>query len=273
MGIAGAAWATIIGQTLSAVVCLVKVLMIKDIIKIKPHHLILEKEIVLNICRLGLPNGVAQAIMFLATIIIQRLINNMGYLVTAAITAVLRVDAFAVIPSQTFNMSISTFTGQNIGAGQMDRVKQGNRTVLIMGLLVTTVMVGLMLIFGKWMIGLFTDTQELIDMGYSFICIMIPAYYFMTFGQSFGGVIRGAGDSMGPMWIALITNTVIRIPAAYIIAYLTISEINPAGHPATTFFAFVIALGLNCIATLVYYFKGPWKNKAVVGKYAHDKNK
>lgn len=272
MGIAGAAWATIIGQSLSAVVCLIKVLMIKDIIKIKPHHLIPEKEIVLNICRLGIPNGIAQAIMFLSTIVIQRLINNMGYLVTAAITAVLRVDAFAVIPSHTFNMSISTFTGQNIGAGKMDRVKQGNRTVIGLGLSVTTVMVALMLIFGKWMIGLFTETQELIDMGYGFIKVMVPAYFLMTIGQSYGGVIRGAGDSMGPMWIALITNTVIRIPAAYIIAHFTISELYPAGHPNTTFIALIIAMALNFIATLIYYFKGPWKNKAVVGKYAHNKN-
>ena len=273
MGIAGAAWATIIGQTLSAIICLIKVLMIKDIIKIKAHHLIPEKEIVLNICRLGIPNGVAQAVMFLSTIIIQRLINNMGYLVTAAITAVLRVDAFAVIPSHTFNMSVSTFTGQNIGAGKMERVKQGNRTTIVMGLCVTTVMVALMLIFGKWMIGLFTETQELIDMGYGFICVMVPAYFLMTVGQSYGGVIRGAGDSMGPMWIALITNTVIRIPAAYIIAHFTISEIYPAGHPNTTFIALIIAMALNFIATLIYYFKGPWKNKAVVGKYAHDNQK
>ena len=273
MGIAGAAWATIIGQTLSAVVCLVKVLMIKNYIKIKPHHLVPKKDIVLTICRLGIPNGVAQAIMFLSTIVIQRLINSMGYLVTAAITAVLRVDAFAVIPSQTFNMSVSTFTGQNIGAGKMDRVKQGFKTVLFMGLTVTTIMVVLMLIFGKWMIGLFTETQELIDMGYGFIRVMIPAYFFMTFGQSLGGVVRGAGDSMGPMWISLITNTVIRIPAAYLIAHFTISEIYPAGHPNTTFIALSIAMGIHLIASTVYYFKGPWKNKAVVGKYAHNKNK
>jgi len=270
MGIAGAAWATIIGQTLSAIVCLVKVLMIKDIIRIKPRHLLLEKEIVLNVCRLGIPNGVAQAVMFLSTIIIQRLINSMGYMVTAAITAVLRVDAFAVIPSQTFNMSVSTFTGQNMGAGRLDRVKQGNKTVIFMGLTVTTIMVALMLLFGKWMMGLFTETQEIINMGYSFIVTMVPAYFLMTIGQSYGGVIRGAGDSMGPMWISLITNTVIRIPAAYLIAHFTISQLYPAGDPKSTFIALIIAMTLNCAATIIYYFKGPWKNKAVVGKYAHN---
>ena len=273
MGIAGAAWATIIGQTLSAIICLVKVLMIKDIIKIKPRHLVLEKAIVANICKLGLPNGAAQAIMFLSTIIIQRLINSMGYIVTAAITAVLRVDAFAVIPSQTFNMSVSTFTGQNMGAGKLDRVKQGFKTVLIMGLIVTTIMVALMLIFGRWMIGLFTETQQLIDLGYGFICVMVPAYFLMTIGQSLGGVIRGAGDSMGPMWISLATNTVIRIPAAYLIAHWTVSEIYPAGNPNSTFIALSIAMGINLIASLIYYFKGPWKSKAITGSLAQNNQK
>lgn len=272
MGIAGAAWATIIGQSLSALICLLKVLMIKDIIKIKPRHLLPEKEIVLTVCKLGIPNGIAQAVLFLSSIIVQRLINTMGYMVTAAITVVLRVDSFAVIPCHTFNMSASTFTGQNVGAGRMDRVKQGSRTVLLMSLAVSVVMVSLIVIFGKQMIGLFTETQELIDMGYSFILVMLPAYFIMCFGQSLGGVIRGAGDAMGPMWISLISNTVVRIPAAYLLAHLTVSEIYPAGNPKVNFIALIIGMSIHCISTIIYYFKGPWKSKAIVGNQAQPQN-
>ena len=266
MGIAGAAWATIIGKTLSAIVCLVKVLMIRGFIKLRPSHLLLKKDTVLNICRLGIPNGISQAILFLSTIIVQRLINSMGYMVTAASTAVLRVDSFAVIPSQTFNMCSSTFTGQNVGAGKMDRVKAGCRSVFTMCISVTVVMIILMLIFGKWMIGLFTTTQELITMGYSFIIVMIPTYIFLAVGQSFSGVIRGAGDSMGPMWISLITNTVIRIPCAYLIAYLTVSAAYPAGHPFANFVSLDIALFLNVAATLIYYRMGRWKDKSIISQ-------
>lgn len=264
MGIAGAAWATAIGKTLSAIVCIIKLLTTKGYIKIKFRHLLPNKEIIMNICRLGIPNGVSQAIMFLSTIIIQRLVNSMGYMVTAAITAVLRVDSFAVIPSQTFNMCSSTFTGQNVGAGKMDRVKQGCKSVFIMCLSVTVTMIVLMLIFGRWMLGLFTETQSLIDMGYSFIQVMIPAYLLMAVGQSFSGVIRGAGDSMGPMWISLISNTAIRIPCAYLIAHLTVSAAYPAGHPFATFLSLVLAMFLNVVATLVYYRMGRWKNKSIV---------
>ena len=266
MGIAGAAWATIIGKTLSAVVCLIKVLMIRGFINLKPSHLLLKKDTVLTICRLGIPNGIAQAILFLSTIVVQRLINSMGYMVTAASTALLRVDSFAVIPSQTFNMCSSTFTGQNVGAGNLERVKKGCHSVFKMSMTVTIVMIILMLIFGHWMIGLFTTTQELIDMGYSFILVMIPTYLFLAIGQSFSGVIHGAGDAIGPMWISLITNTVIRIPCAYILAYLTVSAAYPAGHPFSNFISLDIALFINVIATLIYFRLGRWKNKSITGK-------
>ncbi len=96
MGIAGAAWATSIAKTVSAIVCLIKVLSAKNVCNVKARHLKLDRDILGTICRLGIPNGIAQGIMFLATIVIQSMINKMGFLVTASITAVLRVDGFAV---------------------------------------------------------------------------------------------------------------------------------------------------------------------------------
>ena len=187
-------------------------------------------------------------------------------MVTAAITAMLRVDSFAMIPGTTFNMSASTFTGQNIGAGRLDRVKKGTYTVFLMSFTLSVVMVTLMLVFGKWMIGLFTTTQELIDMGYSMILSMVPAYLLISIGQSFGGVIRGAGDAMGVMWISLVAQTAIRIPAAYLIAYLTRSEQYPAGDYRSCFWALVIALFCIAVATLIYYRAGRWKTKGITEK-------
>ena len=266
LGIAGAALATIIGQTLSAIACLTKVLLSRRYFHLTPRSLVLKKDVLKIVCRLGLPNGVAQAIMWLSTIVVQRLNNTMGYMVTAAITAMLRVDSFAMIPGTTFNMSASTFTGQNIGAGRLDRVKKGTYTVFLMSFTLSVVMVTLMLIFGKWMIGLFTTTQELIDMGYSMILSMVPAYLLISVGQSFGGVIRGAGDAMGVMWISLVAQTVVRIPAAYLIAYLTRSEQYPAGDYRSCFWALVIALFCIAVATLIYYRAGRWKTKGITAK-------
>ena len=264
MGIAGAAWATSISKTASAIVCVIKVLMAKDVCHVKAKHLRLKKYIVTNICRLGIPNGVAQGVMFLSMIYVQSLINKMGFLVTAAITAVMRVDSFALIPSQTFGMCSSTFTGQNIGAHKMDRVKKGSHQVFFMCLITSVVMIIAMLIFGKGMMGLFTDTQEVIDMGYGFILTMLPAYLLMAVGQSYGGVIRGAGDAMAPMWMSLLTNTVIRIPVMHLLIYLTKNETYPAGNPKCSFIAIVICMAVNAVITIIYYRRGKWKEKAIV---------
>ena len=104
----------------------------------------------------------------------------MGYLVTTAITAMFRLDGFAVLPSQTFQMCAATFTGQNIGAGKLDRVKQGTRTVFFMCLVFTVTMVAAMVLFGRHLLGLFTETESVINMGMGFIQIMIAGYIAMT---------------------------------------------------------------------------------------------
>jgi len=263
MGVAGAAWATIIAQILSAIACLLKVVLKKNELKISLKHLRLKRRVVYQIAHLGIPTGVSQAIMFIGSIVVQSLVNSMGYMVAAAITAVMRVDGFAVLPSNTFSIAAATFTGQNTGAGFHDRVKRGSWTVFFMSLCFSAVMLVLMVVFGPWLMGLFTDTQSLIDMGTRFIRIMLPAYLLMCVSQSFGGVMRGAGDPMTPMWIAIVSNIIIRIPLAYLLSYLTISEIHPAGNPDSIFISLVIAILIGAIMTGICYRAGKWKGKGI----------
>jgi putative MATE family efflux protein len=263
-GMAGAAWATIIAQTLSAVACLVRILRMRSIVRIRPKMLKLKRMIVGHIVRLGVPSGLQMGIMFVSTIIVQSLINSMGYLVMTAVTATMRLDGFAVLPSQTFSMSAGTYTGQNIGAGKMDRVKKGTWTVLRMCLVFTVVMVLCMVLFGRHLLGLFTETKEVIDMGMGFIYIMIPGYLAMVFANTFSGVMRGAGDTIGPMWISIIANVILRVPLAYLFAYMTRNPANPQGEPSSTYVALSIAVFLGAVITMVYYRRGKWRTKAIV---------
>jgi putative MATE family efflux protein len=263
-GMAGAAWATVIAQSVSAVACLVKVLRMRGVVRITRKTLILKRMIVGHIVRLGVPTGLSMGIMFFATIIVQSLINSMGLLVTAAITATFRLDGFAILPSQTFSMSAGTFTGQNIGAGKMDRVRKGTRTIFLMCLVFTVSMVLCMLFFGPSLLGLFTETEEVIDMGMSFIYTLLPAYLFMVVGNTFSGVMRGAGDSLGPMWISIVTNVAVRVPLVYLFAWLTRSAAYPKGDPKSNFYAISIAIFVGALVTLVYYRRGSWRNKAII---------
>lgn len=264
MGIAGAAWATIISQSISAVICLLKVMRMRSIVKVKPKMLALKRRIVRHIVRLGIPTSLQMGIMSLSMMLVQSLGNSMGFLVTTTITALMRIDGFAVLPSHTFSISASTYTGQNIGAGNMERVRQGTRTVFFMCLVFTVVMVAAMLLFGRSMFGLFTDTPAVIDMGIGFMRIMVSAYIAMVFTNVFSGVMRGAGDSMGPMWISVGSNVVLRVPLAYIIAYLTRSQAYPAGNPNSIFWSLLAAVVSGAVVTMIYYRLGRWRSKSIV---------
>ena len=268
MGVEGAAWATVVAQAISSVVCLVRVMTMHDTVKIRVFMLRPVRRIVRQVIALGGPNAISIAIMFASTVFVQSLINKMGYMVVTAITVTQRLDAFAVIPSQTFSIVAGTFTGQNIGAGHMDRVKQGTKTVILMSLIFSVAMVASMLLFGRHMLGLFTKTESIITMSMTFILILSPAYIAMSFSGSWQGVMRGAGDSVGPMWLSLFNNVILRIPLSYLIVYLTRTEMNRNGDPNSIFWALTIAMLAGCFITLIYYRAGKWRNKAIVGHHA-----
>lgn len=268
MGVAGAAWATIICQLLSSVVCLIKLFNMKGIVNIKWQHLKPRKPIVMKIVALGVPTGIQQGIVSLSFTFVQSIINGMGYLVTACCTAVMRVDGFAILPCMTFNMASSTFTGQNVGAGRWDRVDKGAKSVVTMSLGVSVVLVALLLIFGKSMISLFTETQAVIDMGARFLRIAAFGYLIMSLMQSLGGVIRGAGDTMAPMWISIISTVCIRVPLAYIWAKSTVTGALPGGNPDIIYWSMVIAWTCGSLMTVWWYKRGKWRNKAIISRPA-----
>ena len=267
MGVAGAAIATIITQILSAIICLIKVAVMRDLFKLSIKMLKPVKRIVRQIILLGGPNAVSMAIMFASITFVQSLINSMGYMVVTAITITQRLDSFAMLPSQTFQNAAGTFTGQNIGAGEMGRVRQGTKTVFLMCLVFTSVMVASMLLFGRHMLGLFTDTESIIDMSMTFVRIATPAYLMMTLTGTLMGVMRGAGDSIGPMWMTMLNNVILRIPLTYLFAYLTRSEARPNGSPNSIFLSMLCSMFAGCIITILYYRAGKWRNKAITEKH------
>ncbi|MDR3310435.1 MAG: MATE family efflux transporter [Oscillospiraceae bacterium] len=155
MGVAGAAWATIIAQTLSAVVCLLRLLHMKHILSINRSTMKLDGRICKQIVRIGVPSGLQQMIMSMSFVFVQSIINSIlipfgtdvvtgvtlfdGAMFVAVNTAVMRIDGFAMMPAQTFNQAAGTFTGQNIGAGKLERVSKGLRICLVMALSVTLI--------------------------------------------------------------------------------------------------------------------------------------
>lgn len=266
MGVAGVALATVIAQGISAVLCMIKLMTLKSTFDLNWKMLKLDKKYSYRLIKLGLPSGFTQAIFSLAMIVVQSLTNSFGEMVIACNVIVMRVDGFAMMPNFSFGIAMTTYAGQNIGAKRLDRVEKGTKDGTMIALSVSTVITILILIFGRYLMGVFTDTAELVDLSMHMMKILAVGYIAMAVTQSLSGVMRGAGDTMTPMWISLITTVIIRVPVAYSIAYLTRSEAYPTGRPESTFISLLVSWTMGAIITTIFFKKGNWRKKAFASK-------
>lgn len=176
MGVAGVAYATVIAQAVSAILCFWKLLRMTDIFDFKFRHLKMKKKYTLEIIRLGLPSGITQAIFSMAMVIVQSLTNSFGEMVIAANVIIMRVDGFAMMPNFSFGTAMTTYAGQNVGAHRMDRVEQGARQGTAIALGTSAVITLLILVFGKNLMAIFTDTSELVTLSANMMKILAVGY-------------------------------------------------------------------------------------------------
>ena len=147
-----------------------------------------------RLIRLGLPSGASQAIFSMAALVVQSLTNSFGTNVIACCTVVMRVDAFAMMPNFTYGTAMTTYTGQNIGARRIDRVEKGMRDGLILACATAIILVAIILLAGPYLIGMFTKTQVVIEMGAHMLQILAFGYLMMAVSQVFNGIMkRGLG--------------------------------------------------------------------------------
>ena len=255
----GVALATVLAQAISAALCMVRLTHMRDTLVLTRRSLIPDKRITMRTIRLGLPSGLTQAIFSMAAIVVQALTNSFGTSVIACAIVVMRVDGFAMMPNFTFGMAMTTFVGQNVGARRLDRVHEGVREGLAAGLMISVALVAAILVFGENLMRMFTSTQEVVSLGVHMMRILAVGYVAMAVTQSLSGVMRGAGDTMTPMWISLVTTIAIRVPIAYGIAYLTRSEAQPVGTPDSIFISLLISWVMGAVLTTVFYRRGKWR--------------
>ena len=261
MGVAGVALATIISQAISAVFCYIKLARMKDLFDLGLKGMKLLPNVAGRILQIGIPSGVTQAIMATAGMVVLNLTNAMGETVIACNVVVMRVDGFAMMPNFTFGQAMSVYTGQNVGAGKFDRVHKGTKQGSIIAFIFSAAITFSLLFLGKYLFALFTDTPELIDLACRMIRLMAVGYICVSVTQVLGGVMRGAGDTVSPMWISMISTIAIRIPVAYGLAWLTRSEAFPHGQPSALFGSLMFSWAMGMVMTIVVYAAGKWKKK------------
>ena len=264
MGVAGVALATVIAQAISAVLCYLKLRSMRDVFDLHRVFLKLKKDVAGRILKLGLPSGITQAIMASAGMVVMNLTNQMGEIVVACNVIVMRVDGFAMLPNMTFGQAMSVYTGQNVGAEKFDRVHKGVKQGTVIGLIFSSVITAVLLLFGKYLFDIFTDTQYLIDLATGMMQLMAVGYICISVTQVLGGVMRGAGDTTTPMWVSMISTIALRVPLAYGLAYLTQTPEFPHGQPIALFGSLAISWVLGMVITIITFSVGKWKKKMIM---------
>lgn len=259
----GVALATVIAQAVSALLCLRKLTKMGDVFELNLERLKPKKRYVKQIISLGLPSGITQAIFSSAMIIVQSLTNSFGEMFIAANVIVMRVDGFAMMPNFSFGTAMTTYAGQNIGAGKIERVTKGAKQGTLMAVGCSATITAIILLFGKYLMGIFTDTAELVEMSRYLMGILAVGYIAMAVTQSLSGVMRGAGDTVTPMWISLFTTVIVRVPIAYGISFLTRTPDLPYGRFECIQISLLASWVIGAVLTAIFYSKGKWKNKAI----------
>jgi len=255
-GVAGAAWATVISQAGAFFTGVIYLNRTHEVVKLNSLKLVFDKAIFKKSMMIGLPTGLQQTFVSLGMLAIMRIVNGFGTNVIAAYSVAGRLDSMAGMPAMNFGAALSTFVGQNLGANKPERVKQGLKTTFTMSgaLAVFTSLV--VIIFRHSLMGLFTNDAAVIDIGAEYLVIVSSFYLFFSTMFVVGGVMRGAGDTIVPMFITLFSLWAIRIPAAWIMSkYFGVDGI---------WWSIPVAWFIGMSLSYLYYLKGNWKSKVVV---------
>ena len=285
-GVAGVAIATAIAQSFSGVILVLRFVQGKYGFKLSLSGMKkLHRPIVAIIFRLGIPSSVQNVAMSLGAVIIQAFANNFGSDYIASNGIVMRVDGFVIMPMFGIGMAITTFVGQNIGAGNVDRAKKGTYKAIQMTVLLCAVFGVILYFFGIYLMRAFTGNQQVLDMGLNGLQFLAFCYIFMGINQCVGGAVRGAGEANIPAIVAIFSN-LIRIPFAYWLAVVPlrqeIADAVSAGVFSTQELARLAGTGMDnymglfhsigismvcgAVMIMLYFIFGKWQTKSIVRK-------
>ena len=200
MGVMGVALGTLISQALSSLLVLRSLMRTRDIYRLELRKIRLHSAPLSMLLKIGLPAGLQSTMYNLANMVIQAALNSFGTDTMAAWTAFGKVDSFYWMISSAFGVAITTFVGQNYGAGKIDRMKKSVRVCFCMDLATALTLSALMYLFlGKFLLSLFTTDAEVLSIGVRIMQIIVPAYAPFVFIEIFSGALRGAGNVLIPM--------------------------------------------------------------------------
>lgn len=265
MGVAGVALATIASQFLSAILVVRDLMKTHESYRLELKKIRFHKDILIRIAKIGIPAGIQSMVISLSNIVIQSKINIFGSAAMAGQAAAQRIDGFVYMPLNAFSLAMTTFTAQNLGAGQYDRVHKGTRTAMLMGLVSTIGLGWTAALLAKQLVGLFSGEADVISYGMKSVMVLGGTYFLFVFNDILAGVIRGAGNATVPMIISIFNMCIVRI------LWLTI--VLPIWQNYyLVLVCYPMTWALSSLFYIIYYLKGrwkdPWKEKEAQAKAA-----
>lgn len=251
MGVEGAAIATDVSQAVSCVLAMIYLFRVDADYRISPKDMHINGHMLSKIIKIGLPTGIQSMVISLSNIIIQSSVNSFGSTQMAGFGAYMKVDGFNILPVLSISMAVTTFVGQNYGAGRIDRVKKGAAVTVVMGLIYTALTGILLLTFSEPIMRLFTDDADIIAAGELAMKYFCPYYMLLSILNVLAGTVRGAGKSVPPMVILLFAMCVFRV--------LWIKLILPHYNTIdVVYMVYPVSWVIGAALMALYTWKGKW---------------
>ena len=255
-GIAGVAIASVIAQGGAFITAIIYLNKTHKIVRFSFKNLNFDKVIFKKSLKIGLPTGLQQTFVAAGMMALISIVNGFGTDVIAAYSVAIRIDSLASLTAMNFAAALATFVGQNIGANKIDRVKAGFIATLKMSSIISVIVSTIVLLSSSSIISLFTQDPEVIRIGREYLMIVGAFYIVFTSMFTIAGVMRGAGDTLIPMFISLIALWGIRIPGAWILSH-RFGEIG-------IWWAIPMGWLVGFLLSYIYYLTGNWKKKSVI---------
>ncbi|MDR1706098.1 MAG: MATE family efflux transporter [Clostridiales bacterium] len=255
MGVAGVAWSTILSEIICAALVVLLLSRVPTGIRLNLKRLRIHKHILKRVLRLGLPSGIQGTIVSVSNAVVQGYINGLDVLlnggVVAAYTSTSRLDAFITLPIQAMTMAVSTFVGQNLGAGQVKRARSGVKVAMCLGIPCSAVLSAAVLLSGSFALRMFSGDEMVLNYGVEFMRVLAPGHFILNFCQILPGALRGANDVNLSTFASVGSFVVLRQIYLFFVTKSNNSIFTVAlGYPITWFIAAVIIT--------VYYMRSNW---------------
>ena len=247
LGVAGVAIATVLAQAVSTVLVTQALLKEKELCQFSLKDIRIDFSMLKSELFLGFPTGIQLSMYNISNMMVQSAINSFGTNTTAAWAAYGKLDAVFWMMSGAFGISISTFVGQNYGAGKMERVKKGINTCLWMDIALSIVMTVLLMVARRPLFGIFCTDAEVIEIGARMLAVLAPFYFLFAFTEIYSGALRSMGDVIVPMLITTVGVCVIRV-----LWIVTTTAMHATME--VVIFNYPITWILSAVLFLLYYF-------------------